>query len=401
MARTGQSNGTEPDGPAPGRRGWARTALAAAAVVVVLTGVALLVTQLRHDTTPVGHSGPYPGTPNGRTATPGWRLVSSLGLEFEVPAEWGTNDATCGSATHPTVLRALGAVPACAFPEPADVPVAELVSTAYRNPDDLPAGYVRRAVTVDGVPAQRADGHRPDGRAEAVLTVPSLSARLKVRGATPDVTEHVLTSVQVVTADSLGCATPRPSTARPPAPTGLDTLVPSAVTEVDVCYYGEPDYYTNPPRTDGPLEGSVALTGAAAQQLASALNAGPPGRNPDSHSCLAPKQPIRPDAVLLFRSAGRPLVPVYLTSSGCWNRGFDNGGRVVQLTWPLARLAYDQLHTGYGLTGDIPGLPDQGNSSSPEAVAPPPSPNQPPPSPNQLPGSPMQPPPSPIGPTNT
>src|SRR5690242_15879359 len=97
MASTEQAAGAEPgEDPRPGR--WGRIALAAAVVVVVLTGAALVVTHLRGDASaPTEHSGPYPGTPNGRTATPGWRLVSSLGLEIEVPADWGTNQATCGT----------------------------------------------------------------------------------------------------------------------------------------------------------------------------------------------------------------------------------------------------------------------------------------------------------------
>jgi hypothetical protein len=349
--------------------------VAAGAVVLLLVGAALLVAHLRggDEATPIEHSGPYPGTPSGRAATPGWRLVSSLGLEIEVPADWATNDTRCGSAIHPTVVRAQGAISLCGMANPPDVPVAELIALPYLDTQDPLAGYVRHGVTVDGVPAERADGHWADGRAEAVLTLPSLSARLTVRGADAKVTEHILASVQVVTVDSLGCATPRPGTPRPPAPTGLTTLVPAAVTEVDVCYYGEPDYDIPDKKTpaEDALQGSVALTGAAAQELASALNAAMPGHNPDSRSCLDTKEPIQPDAVLLFRSPGRPVVPVYLTSSGCWNRGFDNGSRVVKVTAPLAQLVLGPMHTGYGLTGDIPGLPNDGNSTTPKPAEPP------------------------------
>ncbi len=358
-----QSVQAGPEGPARSG-GWLRIGLVVAGVAVLLVVAAVVVRQLRAGESAAaapGHSEPYPGVPNGRTAAPGWRLVSSLGLEIEVPADWATNAETCGSADRATVLRGVGAVDLCGTVEPPDVPVAELVSYV----DDLPAGYARRTVTVDGVATERADGHLADGRAEAVLTFPDLGARLLVRGTGPALTERILAGAHRVAVDSLGCATARPTTLRPPAPAGLDTLVPADANEIDVCYYGEPDYdLPNSRPVEDALKSSVAITAAA--ELAGALNAGTRGRNPDSRACLAVDKPIRPDAVLLFRTAGGPVVPVYVTSSGCWSRGFDNGARVVQATEALVAAAYNPLHTGYGLTGDLPGLPGDGSSGTPK-----------------------------------
>jgi hypothetical protein len=346
------------DGPAPRWSGRRRIIAVTAGVAVLLLATALVLHARRRDagdTSTGGHSAAYPGIGNGRQAAPGWRLVASLGLEFEVPADWATNDRGCDSTDGPTVVRAPGYVAGCSQPETPTKQVAELDPIVSDDPTI--AGYPRRAVTVDGTAAQRADGRLADGRVEVLLTVPAIPATLRVRASDPALAEKIVTSVHRVDIDSMGCATPRPTQLRPPVPAGRTTLVPVDTTEVDVCYYGEPLYYNGAdrPTVDEALKASVAVTGAAAADLAGALNAAAPGHNRDSPDCRRYQVPLQPDGVLLFRSATGAVVPVYITSAGCQSRGIDNGARVVKLTVPLLAAAYGGLHTGYSVGMDIPG----------------------------------------------
>jgi len=56
---------------------------------------------------------------------------------------------------------------------------------------------------------------------------------------------------------------------------------------------------------------------------------------------------------------------VHLLSAKCWSRGFDNGSRLVQVSWSLLEQVFKPLRTGFGVSGDLPGSPIDGSSSKP------------------------------------
>ena len=91
-------------------------------------------------------------------------------------------------------------------------------------------------------------------------------------------------------------------------------------------------------------------------------------RNPDlgPDTCLDDGEPRLPDTVLWVRPANGPSVPVHLLSAGCWQRGYDNGRRIVQLSWSLVQATLGPLHTGFGVSGPIPGFPDGEGSEPPK-----------------------------------
>ncbi|MBT8228460.1 MAG: hypothetical protein HKP61_20600 [Dactylosporangium sp.] len=276
--------------------------------------------------------------------TEAWRLESSLGIEIMVPASWEINDIGCRMTTKPSVVRGTGVTPACFSTEPATKDIAEI---AGLDQTSAVAGRSRE-VQVDGVAAVRVEGRLPDGRFAGRVAIPSREVSVAVRTRDRDLMRTILDSLHVVDIDHWGCAV-RPAA---PPPTGQpDRLAVPDPSSISVCGYGD--------GASGRLLASTRLLGADATRLASALNAAPPGGNPDlpAAECIDIGPPAggrAPDAVLLVHGDGAPTATVRVTFSGCTGRGLTNGTRLAQVTRGIIDQIMRPLHSGYAFQGDIP-----------------------------------------------
>lgn len=337
----------------PGGTGRGRLLLVGAVVLALLLAAGITVLVLRSGDGAAGETAApraTPAEPDGRTASPGWRLESSLGMEIEVPADWATNDIRCNQTGAPSVVRARNVEPLCLTPEPVTKSVAEIRGVV----EELTPGLPRRPVTIDGVVLQRAEGRLADGRYAGSLTTPD-GRGLDVRTTDQALTTRILDSLHLVDVDHLGCTTRRPA-GRPTAPSGSE-FVPAQPSEIDVCFYDD----TN----SGRLSTSGALTGAEAVSLATALNAAKGGRNSDAPENCAPEVASSPtNAVLLIRTPAG-VRQVFAIFTGCLHRGLDNGARYAQLTVDLLQQFMAPLKASYGWTGGLPGEPASEKPASP------------------------------------
>jgi hypothetical protein len=268
----------------------------------------------------------------------GWEFVSSLGLEVGVPGDWAVNDYGCHMTDRPSVVRGRGAEEECYTPEPATKRVAIIAAGPDRGYD---AGFTRWAVTINGEPGTRIEGRLPDGRYAGELALPGREVYLDVRTTDQLELATILGSAHLVDVDRLGCLIRRPSVASPK--TVIADIAPADPAAVRVCYYGSAG--------DGRLQASIDLTRAEAGALVGALNAAPPGRNPDSppQSCHD-MTPAAPDVVLQIvasASAGSEPSRVWVTFSPCSGRGLDNGVRQAQIDQAMIALMMNPLHSGY------------------------------------------------------
>jgi hypothetical protein len=314
--------------------------LAVAAVVGLTIG---LVTALggpagrrpvdtRQDTGPAGVN------PGGLPQD--WVWVSSLGLEIGVPGGWAVNDYGCHMTNRPSVVRGRGAEEDCYTPEPATKQVAIIAAAPDRSYD---AGFSRRAVTIDGEAGTRAEGRLPDGRHAGQLAIPGRDIYLDVRTIDEVELTTILDSARLVDFDRVGCPTRRqPVAVGAPADASLAPANPLWARD---CYYGSAG--------DGRLQASTALSHAEAAALVAAMNAAPPGRNPDlrAPSCIDPPPPA-PDVVLHLVSTGGVRV-VWVTFSPCTGRGLDNGVRQAYIDPTMIALIMNPLHSGYAFNADL------------------------------------------------
>lgn len=319
------------------RIGYAATAVAVAGV---LAGVATLVASPAR--APV--AGPPNPAPSVATPPAGWRLDSSLGIQMSVPAAWVLNDYGCGQDARPTVVRGQVAVLLCYTGRP---PRKEFVviSGATVNPatyiGDGAAKLPTQRVTVDGVPAVRAEGAITEGRYAGWIIVPSRDAQVYARTNDEATLTRMLDSVRVVTVDFNGCPTRSPGTLPPRS--GLSTFVDPHPASISVCDYARM----------APLEASARHTGADAQSLAAALNGTLPGHVLTIGEC-APEVPAGYDAVLVVTSADGTTRQVVVDGGSCGSRWMNNGDGQHKLEVPLmTRLMAGT--GGWGYSTDAPG----------------------------------------------
>jgi hypothetical protein len=264
-----------------------------------------------------------------------------------VPANWAVNDSGCGMTARPSVVRGKGLQTLCYTREPATKEVAIIQETL--TPDT-----VTRATTVAGVPAERGGKRLVDGRYAGWISVPSRHVSVDVRTRDPETTVRILHSLQLVDTDHLGCPTRQPPKAtRPPF---QSAFAPSDPATISVCHYGGKDR----------LQASAEIKDNA-RQVAAALNAAPPGRNPDrpARTCDARTDPPGDDAALLMKDSTAPRVNdgaapriddsvVRIRFSSCTGRGMDNGARTVQVSRGVIQTIMAPVHAGYSISGDLP-----------------------------------------------
>jgi hypothetical protein len=267
-------------------------------------------------------------------------------VQIAVPDHWAVNDYGCNMTTKPTVVRGVGAQAACLTEE---APTKEL---AFIGPDESPetrqtSEFPRRAVSLGGVDAERAEGKTPDGRHIGSVRIVARGVLVLVKARDADTLGLILDSAKIVDVDHNGCPDRRPEGARPAAnhPRAAAEMAPDNPKSISICYYGE---------SGSALQSSARLEGERAAKLAAELNRMPSGLNADAHpkTCLHPPVPPPPDAVLFVEdAAGKGAI--YVRFAGCVARGLDNGARRAHVRAALVRAFMLPLHTGYGHNGDL------------------------------------------------
>ena len=289
------------------------------------------------------------------TALPAdWRWESSLGLQAAVPGGWAVNDYGCNQTDQPSVVLGGGTTELCLTPEP---PTKE-IAAFERWGDQLAAEQVleralldptapRTALSVDGFAAQRVVGQLADGRTAGVVLVPDRGAALTVRARTEATALTILASLRVVEVDHVGCPALRPAVA-PPAQTG-PSLVDPAPTAIALCFYGTDQN----PGGWADLLSSGQLTGDDAAALATLVNTASPGPNPDVPATECILEPTPPDIVLLVHGSGGEQ-RIWISFSGCVDRGVTDGGTVVQVNRRVVAAIMGALQIGYAFHGSLP-----------------------------------------------
>jgi hypothetical protein len=320
--------------PAAHRRAARRGRVAVAAVVLAVVGVAGGAGVVA-----TGRGGPslvasQPTAPawSPSQSNSGWVVRGSRGLEVEVPADWVLNDYACGQTDAASFVYATNGLD-CFTAEPPTKQVA--VISALLDGDY--SGMTERPVVVDGVAATRTEGRLPDGRYGGLLAIPSRATYLAVRTLTAADRDAILDSARLVRVDHLGCAATRPTASAhgdPSAP-----LIAADPSRIVVCFYGSDAY----------LIGSAELDATQVATVVSETRAAAPGPNPapPASMCLPDQSP--PDVVLLV-----DMTPLWVTFSGCGERGVDNGVRWAHVTQAMIAAFMAPLKAAYGFTGDLP-----------------------------------------------
>lgn len=321
------------------RRAGRRVGYAASAVAVaaVLAGVATLVA--------VSGGAPVAKPRPVGTATPDpWRLESSLGIQMSVPAAWVLNDFGCHQDDRPTVVRGQVTVLLCYTPTPPRKEFVVFEGDAVSPATGIGDGAARlpaRHVTIDGVPAVRAEGAITGGRYAGWIIVPSRNAEVYARTNSEATLTRMLDSARVVAVDFNGCPTRSPG--KLPPRSDLATFVDPHPASISVCDYARML----------PLQASARHTGADAESLAAALNATRPGHVRTLGDC-APEVPAGYDAVLVVTSADGTARQVVIDGGSCGLRWMDNGDGQHKLYVPLMTRIMDGTG-GFGYSPDAPG----------------------------------------------
>ncbi len=241
---------------------WGAAGLAAAAVILVILGVAAVM----------------PAGGNGRSRSPVAALSGTLtqsvsyhGVEVRVPASWRVNDTRCGTPMHDTVLIEDGSpTTLCGVLRPPDhLTVVRL--TRIDSPEGLARARVANiAATVTGRPAMRGTGTPAGGEKRLdVLVLPTAGVVVSVEAPNPATAQRLLATARLVHIDDLGCldrVTSRMKTVINHRFGGPDPLVPGRPSQATICRYSG-DW----------LARSVRLAPDDLAKLVSIFNSLPPG----------------------------------------------------------------------------------------------------------------------------
>jgi hypothetical protein len=288
-----------------GRRRRRRTTALVAAVAALAAGIPVAVVATLDGATP----------PAAHEAHPTWRWESYLGVQVQVPPDWGygvagpswcAGDAeSAASEVRPGAVGRPGAM------------LAILCGTDYP-----PVGERENWLTFDSVP--RPGEHEVDhGWVEETRTVADV--RVTVFSDDAVLRHDILASAQPIDGtDRHGCATDPPVAQDAdyrPAPDG--GLPPAdAVESVSVCRYTLAS--TDSDRT---LLSSSRITGATARGVVSAIHAAPEGDGPDGDP-----GDRGGEIALLHVETTEGAHEVVLRYSGTTYNGFDDGTTRHQLT---------------------------------------------------------------------
>lgn len=315
--------------PAARQWGRVRARLTVAAVALGVLGVTASVAALANRGAPSQEPSKDPAAV---VAPTGWVVRGSRGLEVVVPADWVLNDYACNQTDAGSFVNSPNG-DLCLTPEPPTKQVAVILT----SPDFDAARLAGRSVDIAGVSAFRAEGRLADGRYAGLLSIPSRNTYLSVRTLAAADRDAILDSARLVAVDHLGCEARRPvASAFGASPT---TLIEPDPRRIVVCFYG-PDSY---------LVGSAELLPAEVDTVVAELRAAAPGRNPAPPASMCLPDPSPPDVVLIVEGTR-----LWVTFSGCGERGVDNGVHQVHVTRAMIAAFMAPLKASYGYTGDLP-----------------------------------------------
>ncbi len=327
---------------------------AAAAVVLVVAGVsgALLREGGRG-----GGSGA--GTSPAAVVPPGWKQVSSLGVQFAVPDSWRVAGTVydCGGSRpawpQGVVVRGGGGSRACLFTEPPTLTVVTILSPSTLN---SPVGSARPgsspvANPLAGVPASLTESAQPDGRVDLDLVLDGKDVAVLLRGPDRALLLRIAATVQPVATDSAGCSAVQadPPAWDRPARGEVPAVSVAGVVGVSVCAYSTLDGGTAPR-----LAASTRLDDTASTALLDALRAAPAGRNPDAAvTACVDVVPETSTVELLLTRANASIERVRVHYTGCRNRYLATETGQAQVTIPLLQAAYGPLGMGFGMSSPL------------------------------------------------
>lgn len=244
----------------------------------------------------------------------GWRWESFGGVEVGVPGDWGWDNGS--QRLSQWCVRPEGQTPQPAVGRPG-------VSTAAGCPQGEPDPGTL-IVNTGSVVAFDRTTDPPGTMTEGDQTAVRLGGVQVAVNAPADLRQRIVATIRpVAEADSYGCPTSHPISARPqqrPVPARELTDVAS----ISACKYrlGRDAY----------LISSVRLDGSAARQAIGEIGRAPVGGGPDNPDQCLPEVSYGDDAIVLrVRSAGGSS-EIYLRYSGCDHNGFDDGTTVRRLT---------------------------------------------------------------------
>lgn len=348
------------------RHRW--SGLAAAAALLLVAGVAAVVVVPRGGHGAVVTAGPTTATPHASHGSgvpasapnpprPGWKTVSSLGVELAVPKAWQVVGAIagCGPLPAAVVERGGGLVAGCAYTEPRTLTVVRITGLSGLRQQE-PTGSATSGPSVspqplNRLPASFTERTLTDGRTELVVSFVDRDTAVVVRGPDKDLVRRVFGTLQLADLDSAGCTA---VLSDPPDWDRADRGTPTTVVVgdadvVSVCAYssgsGEPA-----PR----LAASVRLSGSDAAPVLDALRAAPAGRNPDADpATCSSSTPERSFLVLLVRHLDGALDQVRVHYDGCRNRYLADAGGQSRVSLALLQGAYSPLGMGFGVSSEL------------------------------------------------
>ncbi|MEP6851319.1 MAG: hypothetical protein ABJA87_01425 [bacterium] len=316
--------------PAPPERGDRRARVlamvAAAALVVGLTGVGLLLARSsdRASSADGLSSGPVP------TAPAGFLPITVHGLTINVPAAWADAHSVCGPITNEVLVPSDALVPACGALRPPGITTVEFRRSASVYPESRP-------MTIDGRGAERWD-ELATGVYSTTIGVPSLVVSVVISAPTRAVVDRLLGTLRVTGVDTNGCPAritgfqELKTGARRQRPGADHALIPPTPIRLVGCRFH-----------DGWLEGSSYTVPTESAVLTRTLSAQPGGLSVTAPQKYEPAGcgADDPQDAASYRVEARyeqgPPVLVNVRLGRCGRLGASNGSVTIQRTDALIR----------------------------------------------------------------
>ena len=263
------------------------------------------------------------------TLPTGWRWESFGGVQVGVPADWGWGvggqrlSQWCISTPRDRAQPIVG--------RPGPVTAVGCPAGDQGDPDpgtllENTGQVVSLEWTLDA-PGTTREGDRTTVVVQGVAVAVQAEEELR---------DRIVATVHEVDGprDVYGCPVTDPvwtDPGRRPDPS-VDITTLSGVAALSVCRYALADPAARVPGDRDPLVSSLRITGAAAQEVVSAIAAAPPGGGPDNPRDCLPDYSYGDDLMVLHVTSDAGESTVHARYSGCDHNGFDDGVTVRRLT---------------------------------------------------------------------
>jgi len=342
---------------------WRAVVAGTAATALVVTGVAVVLGRGAVRVAPAPEVS-VAATPTA-TVRPGWKHVSSLGVQLAVPQDWDVVGAIGGCEPLPaaTVERGGGVVAGCGYTEPAGFTLVHIgtvddvagLTDPRGDGSGTPApGGSPSTVPLSRIPMDLTVSALSDDRTQLVLASAERDVAVLVRGPDLDLLQEILLTVELVDVDSAGCSavqTARPSWDRA-GRLGVPAVDVGAADAVSVCAYSTRDDDVAPR-----LAASARLDGPDAREVLDALAAAPAGTVPfpPAIRCAPARYRTTPESGLeLLVNAAGTTTPVRVHYDGCGDRYAASPDGLSQVTMRLLEAAYRPLGLGFSTLAPLP-----------------------------------------------